>query len=368
MLIDHFQTRLALALCASLLASACQSQEDKDRLVQAQRQARAASPEVQAQVQALLTQTRKQMQPIAGGSFWLGDFGVLMPSEGEGKFDVHPRPGPELPQNMDNLPFTIDTDNKPPRWVTLSSYALGSHKVTYGDFDVYVAAQALPPHPPTVLDEDEDSEEELHKRIWRRARTSDDVPAGVTWTQAKSYCQWLAQISGLPYDLPTEAQWEYAASNRQNNARRPHATRSGKILRGVTHPSYEQARDMRGPRGRLYPVAQFEASPDGLYDMVGNGLDWVNDWYTPGYSAGSAVDPQGPTSGTEKVLRGMPEESMVDYRYLKRFHKNPERLEWSSGLQKPFAIEGFRCALNAAQSASQQGGKPPLTPVLKPLR
>jgi sulfatase modifying factor 1 len=364
MLIDHFKKHLALALCASLLASACQSQEDKDRLAQAQRQARAASPEVQAQVQALLTQTRKQMQPIAGGSFWLGDFGVLMPSDGEGKFDVHPRPGPELPQDLDNLPFTIDTDNKPPRWVTLSSYALGSHKVTYADFDVYVAAQALPPHPPTVLDED--SEEEGYKRRWRNARTSDDVPAGVTWGQAKGYCQWLAQTSGLPYDLPTEAQWEYAASNRQNNARRPHTTRSGKIQEGVTHPSFEEEKRMLGRRGRLYPVARFEPSPDGLYDLVGNGLDWVNDWYAPGYSAGPAVDPQGPDSGTEKVLRGMPKESMVDYRYLKRFHKKPESLEGSRRLEDPFAIEGFRCALNTAQPANPKGGQPPVTPTLKP--
>jgi hypothetical protein len=92
----------------------------------------------------------------------------------------------------------------------------------------------------------------------------------------------------------------------------------------------------------------------------------VNDWYAPGYSAGPAVDPQGPDSGTEKVLRGMPKESMVDYRYLKRFHKKPESLEGSRRLEDPFAIEGFRCALNTAQPANPKGGQPPVTPTLKP--
>ena len=360
----HLPLRFSFVLCASLLASACQSQEAKEQEAQAQRQAQAATPEVRAQVQALLSKTRSQMMPIAGGSFWLGDFGILMPSEGEGKFEVHPPPGPALPKDLENLPFTIDRDNKPPRWVTLTGYALGSHKVTYGDFDVYVAANALPPHPPTVLDED--SDEETYKLIWRDARISDDIPAGVRWSQAKGYCQWLAKASGLPYDLPTEAQWEYAASNRQNNSRRPYPTKDGKEHQGVTNPSQQEVANSGWGSTSLYAVGRFAPSPDGLYDLLWNGLDWVNDWYAEGYNAGSALNPQGPATGTQKVLRGMPKESMVDYRYLKRFHKNPEKFADSKGRLYPFNIHNFRCALNQAPSQPTPVAKTSAKPAVKP--
>lgn len=138
-----FITRLcALSICMG--ASWAQTQPDP-----AQLQARATSPEVRAQVQALITQTRQNLRPFAAGSFWLGDWGIFMPSDGYGKFDLHPPKGPKMPE-LKGLPFTYDDDNKPPRWVSLSGFYMGAYKVTYADFDVYVAANALPAHPPTV--------------------------------------------------------------------------------------------------------------------------------------------------------------------------------------------------------------------------
>lgn len=328
----HQTLRISGTLLLSFgLLTACSAQSDRDRQAQ--------SSETQGKISSLLEKTLKQMKPLKGGHFWLGDFGELMASEGEGKFEEFPPPGPNPKLKEKYLPFTPEENNKPPRWVSLDDFYMQSHKVTYEDFDVFVAANALPPHPPIGDDE--------FARIWQQARTAGDVPAGVKWQQAKDYCLWLSKLSGLPFDLPTEAQWEYAASNGVNSSRRPYPTQSGTLLENQTHPSFKTKREMIGRRGSLYPVGHFEASPAGLYDLVGNGFDWVNDWYAPGYAAGSEHNPAGPASGSEKVLRGMSTDDgwTMGYRHIYRHHKTPEVFVFHNE-PFPFIDESFRCAIN----------------------
>jgi formylglycine-generating enzyme len=299
------------------------------------------SPEMQARVQALVKKTLADMRRIEGGGFWLGDFGPLMDDEAKRK---NTPPGPDAKPGP-NLPFTDRSDNKPARWVTFDTFYIGAYKVTYGDFDVYVAANGLPAHPPQG---DEDWE-----HIWRWMRTSDNVPAGVYWSQAKGYCQWLGKLTGLPIDLPTEGQWEFAASNRTNSYHHPFPTQSGQRIEGKTSPSFKHKQELLG-RSRVYPVGLFEPSPAGLYDLLGNGFDWVQDWYAPLYAEESQHNPTGPATGTQKVLRGSSSgDSPVGHRYVGRNSEAPEGRMSNNFYTKAdepvvYGAQGFRCAVHRA--------------------
>jgi formylglycine-generating enzyme required for sulfatase activity len=107
----------------------------------------------------------------------------------------------------------------------------------------------------------------------------------VTWDEANQYCAWTGGR------LPTEAEWEYAARGGSPQAR------------------YGNLNDIAWSRenaGNLtHAVAGKLVNGYGLYDMLGNVWEWVNDWFDPKYYQGSpAQDPPGPLTGQEKVLRG----------------------------------------------------------------
>ena len=119
----------------------------------------------------------------------------------------------------------------------------------------------------------------------------------VSWNDAQAFIQALNAITpGVTYRLPTEAEWEYAAYAG--------ATVGAYADPGVLEPIAWSAYNAHN---RTHGVAVKAANAWGLYDMIGNVMQHVNDWYDFGYYAVSpSIDPPGPATGTARVARGSP--------------------------------------------------------------
>jgi formylglycine-generating enzyme len=125
----------------------------------------------------------------------------------------------------------------------------------------------------------------------------------VSWHDAVAYCAWAGGR------LPTEAGWERAA-------------RGG--LEGKLYPwgnEIDPSRANYDNRNGTTVVGSYAPNDYGLYDVAGNVWEWVADWYDPKYYQSSPpTNPQGPTHGTTRVLRGgawllFPQFCRVAYRF-----------------------------------------------------
>jgi len=266
-----------------------------------------------AQIKALIDRTKSNLAYLPGGTFEMGDWG----------------------DPVSGLPYDYKSDSKPLHKVTLDSFSMMKYKVTYAEFDLFTAAKGLL---------------KVNTREVAREYRLLDNPAGVSWFGAKAYCQWLAELTNLPFDLPTEAQWEYAA--RSGGKMVLFATDTGEIEKGRNFPSYEQRQSLGGHETSfIMPIGKFPSNPAGIYGMGELVREWVNDWYAPDYYQHSPVkNPKGPPSGTHKVQRGdlgsSPEFSaMVFMRSESPLRRSHEKFNDDfTSVEVPF--EGFSSASN----------------------
>ena len=136
--------------------------------------------------------------------------------------------------------------------------------------------------------------------------------ANVDWNDAVAFCEWLSRKTKTRIQLPTEAQWEYAcragttSSYYFGNA--PEGlSKVGNVADGSAKKQFSGWTTIESEDGYVFiaPVGIYRPNAWGLYDMHGNVWEWCSDWYDGSYYDKSPTsDPTGPSSGSDRVIRG----------------------------------------------------------------
>ena len=199
----------------------------------------------------------------------------------------------------------VRDDERPVHQVTLSNYYIGQTQVTQA---LWTAVMGSNPF----------------------YSKGDNLPAaGVSWDGCQSFIEELNrllsnELGGKRFALPTEAQWEFAA--RGGNQSKGYTYAGSNNISNVAWYYYGD---------KTHPVAQKQPNELGLYDMSGNVEEWCQDWYDEGYYHISPKNnPQGPASGTYRVIRGGDCSCGAKWcRVSKRGFNDPGRRVWALGFR-----------------------------------
>ncbi|NMA03060.1 MAG: formylglycine-generating enzyme family protein [Clostridia bacterium] len=160
---------------------------------------------------------------------------------------------------------------KPAHQVTLDSYKIGKFPVTQKQWE-----SIMETNPSYYKSEDRPVER-------------------VTWHDAQDFIAQLNATTGKNYRLPTEAEWEFAARGG-NESKGYEYSGSNEVNEVAWH-------ELTTLRTGTQPVGKRKANELGIYDMSGNVNEWCNDWFGL-YVHSHQTNPQGPTSGQYRVIRG----------------------------------------------------------------
>ncbi len=214
-------------------------------------------------------------------------------------------------------------DEGPVHTVTVSPFWMGRVEVTWEEFEAWYRATRSEGRSDTRQLEDASIDA-------MTGATSPYVPPDQGWGKgdrpaitmtyfaAVQYTRWLSAVTGKRYRLPTEAEWEYAARAGatgpyffEGDPRRLTERLFRNRLFGRNTDVLDRFVVYAGnSNGRTKPPSDAEPNAFGLVNMLGNVREFCLDWYGPDAyrdragAGAAALDPTGPASGSEHVVRG----------------------------------------------------------------
>lgn len=212
----------------------------------------------------------------------------------------------------------------PQRLVSIERFALGKTSVTVDQWNRCAADGRCP----FSIDS-------------QNGERSQHPATDISWLDAQQYVQWLSGKTGLRYRLPSEAEYEYA-------------TRAGTTTRFYTGDCittddanfYGPGPAEGCPEGNYIvdttPVKTYPSNPWGLYDMVGNTQDWVEDCWNENY-IGAPIDGSAWAEGQCHLAALKGAAWHIEGRFLRSANRNNDPKD------RRFYAVGFRVARSLAQ-------------------
>ncbi len=224
-----------------------------------------------------------------------------------------------------------DTDafdsEKPQHSVEISKdFYLGKYAVTRGQLAQFVKEENYRTEPEkdgeggygyNATTNDLELDGRKSQYTWRNTgfpQTDEHPVVNVTWNDAQAFCAWLRKKTGKRVELPSEAEWEYAA--RAESTTRYFTGDDPASLLGYANVA-DQTLKATGIKDKplwfcfgfsdghafTAPVGSFKANRWGLHDMTGNVWQWCADGRRT-YTSNKCTDPRGPDDNSARVLRG----------------------------------------------------------------
>jgi formylglycine-generating enzyme len=279
----------------------------------------------------------KGQRPIPAGNFEMGDhFGEGYSADGEG----------------------------PVHWVRLEAFSIDSTTVTNAQYARFVRdtgyvtdAEQLGVSAVFHLAVEADRSDILHRvdaapwwlavrgACWLRPegprstlRTRPNHPVvHMSWNDADAYCRWVGKR------LPTEAEWEYAARGELEGRRfawGDELVQGGSWRCNIWQGDFPHTNTIDDGYLTTAPVNSYRPNGYGLWNTAGNVWEWCADWFSADYyTCSPEVDPRGPSSGTQRVMRGG--SFLCHSSYCNRYRVAARS---SNAPDSTSANVGFRCA------------------------
>lgn len=210
-----------------------------------------------------------------------------------------------------------ESDEGPQRTVNITQFWMGNAEVTWAEWEIYFSQMGRG-----------------KREYWASNANDLDMVTGPTppygspdqgWGKglrpaitmthyaASQYCEWLSNVTGKLYRLPTEAEWEYACRAGSTDpyffkgdpAKFSRTNLWNKIFGSDTTLIASHANYLVNSNAKTQPVNWGRPNGFGLYNMTGNVREFCADFYdSQAYTSAEIQDPRGPATGSEHVIRG----------------------------------------------------------------